>query len=127
MGFSLVEIQAKIRVLKFHPQNSAASSSTNITKTMDWANASAEALRKQISETEAQLQRLKDQLAQVEADGPVDWVNGLSLSDEADNVTGTPQKWPLSAEEYRRYGRQMIVPGVGIQGLFTCFSLYERF
>jgi multidrug resistance efflux pump len=93
---------------------SAASSST-ITKTMDVANASAEALRRQISETEAQLQRLKAQLAQVEADGPVHWGNGLSFSDEADNVIAE-QKWPLSAEEYRRYGRQMIVPSLGIQG-----------
>jgi adenylyltransferase/sulfurtransferase len=82
---------------------------------MDWANASAEALKTQISETKAQLQRLKDQLAQVEANGPVDWVNGLSFSDEADNVTGG-QKWPLSPEEYKRYGRQMIIPSVGIQG-----------
>lgn len=82
---------------------------------MDLANASAEALRKQISETEAQLQILKDQLAQVEADVPADLVNGLSFSEEPDNVT-REQKWPLSAEEYKRYGRQMIVPSVGIQG-----------
>lgn len=25
-------------------------------------------------------------------------------------------KWPLSSEEYKRYGRQMIVPNIGIQG-----------
>jgi adenylyltransferase/sulfurtransferase len=25
-------------------------------------------------------------------------------------------KWPLSSEEYKRYGRQMIIPNIGIQG-----------
>lgn len=29
-------------------------------------------------------------------------------------------RWPLDADEYKRYGRQMIVPQVGIDG---CFSL----
>ncbi len=27
-------------------------------------------------------------------------------------------RWPLRGEEYRRYGRQMIVPSVGIQGIY---------
>lgn len=82
---------------------------------MNSANVSAGALRELISETEAQLQRLKDQLAQVEAENPVDWVNGSTVSDEAGNVT-SQEKWPLTAEEYKRYGRQLIVPSVGIQG-----------
>ena len=29
---------------------------------------------------------------------------------------GTRQKWPLSKEEYKRYGRQLIMPEVGVQG-----------
>ncbi|RDL40041.1 uncharacterized protein BP5553_00020 [Venustampulla echinocandica] len=72
---------------------------------METANDSAEALRRQILETEDELKRLKDQLSKVEEktaleqDGPV-----------------TQSKWPLSAEEYQRYGRQMIVPNIGIQG-----------
>ena len=88
---------------------------TYITQIMDMANATAKALRKQISETEAQLERLKLQLVLVEADESVKSVDDLSLSNVANNVT-KDQKWPLSAEEYKRYGRQMIVPSIGIQG-----------
>jgi hypothetical protein len=80
---------------------------------MNSANAGAEALKKQILETEAQLQRLKDQLAQVEAGSLEQSVNGLSVSESP--VT-EDRKWPLSAEEYKRYGRQMIVHSIGIQG-----------
>jgi len=40
-------------------------------------------------------------------------LNGLSLQE--DPVT---KKWPLELEEYKRYGRQMIVPNIGIQGEF---------
>jgi hypothetical protein len=81
---------------------------------MDSANASAEVLKKQILETEAQLKRLKDQLAQVETGSIEHDVNGLRLSDSP--VT-QDRKWPLSAEEYKRYGRQMIVPSIGIRGI----------
>ncbi|PVH85785.1 molybdenum cofactor synthesis protein-like protein [Cadophora sp. DSE1049] len=70
---------------------------------MDSATASAETLRKQISATEDDLKRLKAQLASVEAQ-------------DAEAAKGIAGKWPLSEEEYRRYGRQMIVPSVGIQG-----------
>ena len=27
-----------------------------------------------------------------------------------------PQTWPLHAEEYTRYGRQMIMPEIGLEG-----------
>lgn len=76
---------------------------------MESANASAEALRKQISETENSLRELKEQLAQIEARENVPRVEDLQTND---------QKWPLSAEEYKRYGRQMIVPSIGIQGIY---------
>ncbi|KAK6587350.1 hypothetical protein PZA11_000640 [Diplocarpon coronariae] len=80
-------------------------------KTMDPAPASAQNLRKQIITTEDKLKRLKEQLASVEAQ---DGIAGLQLGAE-ENVTEV-SKWPLSEEEYQRYGRQMIVPSVGIQG-----------
>jgi adenylyltransferase/sulfurtransferase len=75
---------------------------------MEAANTSAEALRAQIAATESQLQTLKSQLAEIEEKENAE-TNGT------DPVTQS--KWPLSQEEYKRYGRQMIVPGVGIQGL----------
>jgi len=85
---------------------------------MDSANASAAALRIQISETEAQLKKLKAQLAQVEASNLSIPLNDISLNGSTeDPVTLSQGRWPLSKEEYRRYGRQMIVPSIGIQGL----------
>jgi hypothetical protein len=82
---------------------------------MESANASAEALRKQIEVTEAELARLKAQLAQVEATKDLE---KLSIEKEPDLVTQDGERrWPLLLEEYKRYGRQMIVPSVGIQGI----------
>jgi adenylyltransferase/sulfurtransferase len=73
---------------------------------MEAANTSAEALRAQIAATESELQRLKSQLAKIEE---------KKATNETNLVTHS--KWPLSQEEYKRYGRQMIVPGFGIQGI----------
>lgn len=80
---------------------------------MENADRSAEELRSQIAALEHQLDSLKDQLASIEAaaaaqeqgperhgkqDGPSDW------------------RWPLAPEDYERYGRQLILPSIGIQG-----------
>ena len=80
---------------------------------MDAATQSAEALKKHIATTEEQLKRLKEQLVAVEAQSSLEKaVGGLELG--AGPVT--TGKWPLELEEYKRYGRQMIVPSIGIQG-----------
>ncbi|KAG0651098.1 Sulfurtransferase uba4 [Hyphodiscus hymeniophilus] len=81
---------------------------------MESANASAEALRKQIVCTEAELARLKLQLAQVEAGASAQETDGLSIDEQS--ASPVTKKWPLLPEEYKRYGRQMIVPSIGIQG-----------
>ena len=87
---------------------------------MESANASAEALRKQIEVTESQLERLKAQLAQVEAEAVSQKIDELSArQNDARLMT---KQWPLLSEEYKRYGRQMIVPSVGIQGIIVLFS-----
>ncbi|KAF2139795.1 uncharacterized protein K452DRAFT_360051 [Aplosporella prunicola CBS 121167] len=39
-----------------------------------------------------------------------------SSGDDDDNAPTTTTPWPLSAEEYRRYGRQLIMPEVGLRG-----------
>jgi hypothetical protein len=94
---------------------------------MDSATQSADALRKQITATEEELKRLKVQLASVEAH---DGTNGVEKSlqglevDDASPVTHG--KWPLSTEEYKRYGRQMIVPSIGIQGI-PCSPFYFKY
>jgi chromosome segregation ATPase len=86
---------------------------------MESANASAEALRKQIDVTESELERLKAQLAQVEADAVSQKIDESSArQNDARLVT---KQWPLLPEEYKRYGRQMIVPSVGIQGILVLF------
>jgi len=82
---------------------------------MEKANACAEVLRKQIKETENQLKILKEQLAQVEARELDVKIGKLGID------SPVTRKWPLEGEEYRRYGRQMIVPGFGIEGLFSLF------
>jgi adenylyltransferase/sulfurtransferase len=87
---------------------------------MDKVTSRAEALRRQIAVTEEELGRLKEQLAAVEGK-QLENVNGLSSRDGPSPLS--EGRWPLSAEEYRRYGRQMIVPNVGIQGEFPCISV----
>ncbi|KAF8866655.1 Molybdopterin-synthase sulfurtransferase [Acephala macrosclerotiorum] len=82
---------------------------------MDAATQTAEQLRLQIAATEDQLKKLKDKLAKLDAQNGASSVEtsleGLGLEDPV-----TRGKWPLSSEEYKRYGRQMIVPNIGIQG-----------
>ncbi|KAL2840787.1 hypothetical protein BJY01DRAFT_15916 [Aspergillus pseudoustus] len=71
-------------------------------------------LRSEIAATEAQLAKLKRELRDAE--------ESASKSRTTNNVgptqteTRPERKWPLLGEEYRRYGRQMIVPQVGLQG-----------
>jgi adenylyltransferase and sulfurtransferase len=86
---------------------------------MDKATSRAEVLRSQIATTEEELRSLSEQLAAVEAKEAkeakeAEDLNLLSLQEKSGLVT--QGKWPLELEEYKRYGRQMIVPNVGIQG-----------
>ncbi|KAH6671376.1 molybdenum cofactor synthesis protein-like protein [Halenospora varia] len=81
---------------------------------MEGSNISAEALKQQIAATEKELRSLKDQLARVEAQAHDATRSVVEEPEKRSPVT--QRKWPLSQEEYKRYGRQMIVPNVGIQG-----------
>lgn len=76
---------------------------------MDAATESAEALRKQIAATEEQLNILKAQLHELDARNTRD--------ESTSHDQPLESKWPLSQDEYKRYGRQMIVPNIGIQGI----------
>lgn len=82
---------------------------------MDSADERAAQLRQQIARAEVELQALKEQLAQVESaqqekhGGP-----GTTHTGGGDGTAAW--KWPLSAAEYERYGRQLILPHVGING-----------
>lgn len=85
---------------------------------MEAAKKSAETLKNQIAATEKQLQELKNQLAGLEADDKADTQPAQPDDDEDPKKPreGEIPKWPLTQEEYNRYGRQMIVSSIGIQG-----------
>jgi adenylyltransferase/sulfurtransferase len=38
---------------------------------------------------------------------------------EAANSVSTERRWPLEKNEYKRYGRQLIMPEIGLQGEST--------
>ncbi|ROT41110.1 ThiF family protein [Sodiomyces alkalinus F11] len=66
-----------------------------------------EDLKHKIAKAEAELLRLKEDLAQAESEGQVH-VNG--------GAKDSTWKWPLPATDYERYSRQMVIPGVGTKG-----------
>lgn len=80
---------------------------------MEPGNDDAGALRQLILATELRLENLKNELAEVERRGSPNRLTGEG-PDELENLKDN--KWPLTPEEYLRYGRQMIVPSIGIQG-----------
>jgi hypothetical protein len=87
---------------------------------MDSAQQKAEALRRQIAETESELAFLKLQLSNIEGKvSAKETTDQFAVSKEDYPVTHG--RWPLSLEEYKRYGRQMIVPDIGIQGYSSLF------
>lgn len=87
---------------------------------MESTGTSAEKLREQIAAAEAQLRALKEQLAHVEAE---EVTAAASRSQEGNGGADGVWRWPLAAEEYDRYGRQLILPGVGINGMAYILSL----
>jgi adenylyltransferase/sulfurtransferase len=111
-----------------------------------------ESLRQQISSCEVQLQDLQRQLAEAEhahrqqqqqqqerqyesaKAGPDplahDFAYGIH-DDFASEVYAAlsnseekppPNRWPLEKNEYRRYGRQLIMPEIGLQGTYLAYS-----
>lgn len=86
-------------------------------------------LRDQVSQHERQLDRLKDQLAQELAQvdkcsrqPDAQPLNGHPSSGGADRIfppaEAAPRSWgwPLPYNDYNRYGRQMVVPEIGLEG-----------
>ena len=102
-------------------------------------------LRRQVETKEIELRNLKAQLqiAELEAEAtkqiedayrggfPADWIGEtLSALQQSDpNFDGSngiatyapltspaPPRWPLADDEYKRYGRQLIMPEIGLHG-----------
>lgn len=69
-----------------------------------------EGLRQQVLKKEAELEDLKRKLAEAES------------AQQSHGQKGSSQplawKWPLRAEEYERYSRQLVLPGVGVAGQY---------
>lgn len=86
-------------------------------------------LRLQIQGLEDELITLKRQLAKAEVvdlsepSQPINPGAAVSIDAEISAEQPTPGKdeendwrWPLDADEYRRYGRQMIMPEISLEG-----------
>lgn len=81
---------------------------------MEEAEKKADILREKIRIAEKDLQNMKSRLASIEAESSR---RASALTIKPNSIGANDyQKWPLSPEEYKRYGRQMIVPNVGLKG-----------
>lgn len=82
---------------------------------MDKLEQTCASLREQIAATETQLAGLRRELESAEkAALEIKKQEDTKQDDNGDNKKS--ESWPLMNEEYRRYGRQMIVPQLGLQG-----------
>ena len=77
-----------------------------------------EEVKSQIAEHERQLLDLRRELNLItEHTSALDVTcDTLEDSNPSSPTTSKEWRWPLSAEEYIRYGRQMILPEIGLQG-----------
>jgi hypothetical protein len=72
-------------------------------------------LRAQITATEEQLAGLRRDLANAEQ-ARSESATTTTAGNEHNDRNGQARRWPLLQEEYKRYGRQMIVSQVGLKG-----------
>jgi adenylyltransferase/sulfurtransferase len=89
---------------------------------------SVQSIKQKIIDTEAELIHLKQQLAKLELnqDASSDAKEAQPCEPVEDDASiNGESRWPLTAEEYNRYGRQMIVPSIGIQGILYSFVRSE--
>lgn len=88
-----------------------------LSEIMETAGKSVEELQTKILRLEEELNELKKELTEAQ-----------SREQSTEDVEkGIRWKWPLKADEYERYGRQLILPHVGIKGLAMLHSPSTRF
>lgn len=90
---------------------------------MDDLESTCASLRAQISATETQLAGLKRALHEAEQAAAHAKAQSAAATTAGDNHDKR-RRWPLLDEEYRRYGRQMIVPQLGLPG--SSFGAVQR-
>ena len=96
---------------------------------MSYPQTAVETLRSQIIRLENQLADLKIKLLQVEEEISAP----THLNSKPDNMIQQTAiskleeygRWPLDTDEYKRYGRQLIMPEIGLKGPFL-FTTYRR-
>lgn len=86
----------------------------NFLKSMDNLERTCASLRTQIAATETQLVGLRRELESAEK-AAID-IKRQDADRAKEDRAGEKRQWPLLNEEYRRYGRQMIVAQLGLQG-----------
>lgn len=75
-------------------------------------------LRQQVQELEAELAHFRAAPATPSPLLPSGATGKLSISGEESDAGDGKKELPLSLEEYKRYGRQMIMPEIGLEGVF---------
>ena len=89
------------------------------------ASEEVDEIRRKIKKQEEELQSLKKQLADAQnlrhesREEPFLQQGGVKHSPNIDGEVKTEWGWPLDPDEYTRYGRQMILPSVGLQGFYV--------
>ncbi|KAF2764200.1 hypothetical protein EJ03DRAFT_282503 [Teratosphaeria nubilosa] len=86
--------------------------------TLDSAKDQIRILKQQIEATEGQLRNLKLQLQQAKhrAEASRQLSDAYMGGFPAEWLEETMRRWPLEKHEYKRYGRQLIMPEVGLHG-----------
>ncbi|KAL1895901.1 hypothetical protein Sste5346_004999 [Sporothrix stenoceras] len=69
-------------------------------------------LRRRIAAAEVELHSLREQLQQAEQAEQQE----AKAEDASHSTEAPPWPWPLVSDEYDRYARQLILPGVGVDG-----------
>lgn len=91
---------------------------------MSYPETAVETLRSQIIRLENQLAHLNVKLVEAETSASaILHPGGSSNSDITEKEAALSKfdehgRWPLDADEYKRYGRQLIMPEIGLKGLF---------
>ena len=78
--------------------------------TLESMRADVAVLEARVAEAEANASGQSDNTA-LPAENPIP--NAISTDH---GLSEEPRAWPLHAEEYTRYGRQMIIPEIGLEG-----------
>ena len=98
---------------------------------MTYTNGEINTIRAHVSALEAQILSLKEELAFIDHGSDTLSENGQAGPNHqthvscASSMPATNRKWPLALGEYKRYGRQMIMPEIGLQGtahIYPCLT-----